>query len=133
MKTKLEHPHTVAQSTFLSNVNVDDDGNTPSVRHPVIRSSRQGTIGCVDPASLSTTQLQLCTRTCSIDLYAHSLPCSDIEGISEEIAYEQRLTDEFRKESTCRIDACTFSLSLLPSFFPRRRRLLRSKRYSTCE
>ncbi|CAF1268715.1 unnamed protein product [Rotaria sordida] len=50
--------------------------------------AKERPIGCVDPKTLTITQLQLY-----------------IEGITEEITYEKKLTDEFKKEATSRIEA----------------------------
>lgn len=64
-----------------------------------------GTVGFVDPKALTVTQLQLCTyshlwRTQNLTVQL------DIEGVTEEITYETKLTDEFHRESSVRIDAC---------------------------
>ncbi|CAF4829779.1 unnamed protein product, partial [Rotaria socialis] len=54
----------------------------------LISASIEGSFGSVDPKTLTITQLQFY-----------------IEGIKEEIAYEKKLTDEFEKELTSRIQA----------------------------
>ncbi|CAF1071221.1 unnamed protein product [Rotaria sordida] len=72
IKTNSIHSQNIPNTTFLPNFKPTDDGP----------------IGCVDPKTLTITQLQLY-----------------IEGITEEITYEKKLTDEFKKESTSRIEA----------------------------
>ncbi|CAF4598442.1 unnamed protein product [Rotaria sp. Silwood1] len=72
IKSNSVHPQNIPHTTFLPNFKLSDDGS----------------VTCVDPKTLTITQLQLY-----------------IEGITEEITYEKKLTDEFKKESTSRIEA----------------------------